>query len=48
MVFELVDEIERDFARALEPGGYDAVRDGLLRIADAVDPGGALGSGDRP
>jgi DNA-binding MarR family transcriptional regulator len=47
-VFELVDEIERDFARALEPGGYDAVRDGLLRIADAVDAGGALGSGDRP
>jgi DNA-binding MarR family transcriptional regulator len=47
-VFELVEAIERDFAKALEPGGYDAVREGLLRIADEVDPGGALGSGDRP
>jgi DNA-binding MarR family transcriptional regulator len=47
-VFELVDEIERDFAAALEPGRYDTVRDGLLRIADKVDPGGALGIGDRP
>ena len=45
-VFELVDEIERDFASTLEPGRYDTVRDGLLRIADKVDPGGALGSGD--
>src|SRR6185436_16234815 len=45
-VFELVDTIERDFASALEPGSYDQVRAGLLRIADKVDPGGALGSGD--
>jgi DNA-binding MarR family transcriptional regulator len=47
-VFELVDTIERDFASALEPGSYDKVRAGLLRIADKVDPGGALGAGDRP
>src|SRR5262245_52801441 len=45
-VFELVQEIERDFASALEPGAYDTLREGLLRIADTVDPGGALGSGD--
>lgn len=47
-VFELVEEIEADFARALEPGAYDKVRQGLLRIADRVDPGGALGTGDVP
>jgi hypothetical protein len=47
-VFELIDEIERDFASALEPGRYDTVRDSLLRIADKVDPGGALGIGDKP
>jgi DNA-binding MarR family transcriptional regulator len=47
-VFELVEEIERDFAAALEPGAYDTVREGLLRIADTVDPGGALGAGDVP
>ena len=47
-VFELVEAIERDFAKVLEPGGFDALRDGLLRIADTVDPDGALGSGDRP
>lgn len=47
-VFELVETIERDFAQVLVPGGYDAVREGLLRIADAVDPDGALGAGDDP
>lgn len=47
-VFELVEEIERDFADALEPGDYDTLREGLLRIADRVDPGGALGTGDVP
>jgi DNA-binding MarR family transcriptional regulator len=45
-VFELVEEIEADFAAALEPGSYDRVRDGLLKIADRVDPGGRLGVGD--
>jgi DNA-binding MarR family transcriptional regulator len=43
-VFELVDEIETDFAAGLPPGAYDTVREGLLRIADRIDPGGALGS----
>ena len=47
-VFELVEEIEGDFAAALAPGAYDSVRDGLLRIADKVDPDGALGTGDVP
>ena len=35
-----------DFAAALEPGDYDLVRQGLLKIADRIDPGGALGVGD--
>ena len=47
-VFELVEEIERDFAAVLEPGAYDALREDLLRIADRIDPGGALGAGDAP
>jgi DNA-binding MarR family transcriptional regulator len=45
-VFELVEEIEADFAKALKAGHYDKVREGLLGIADRIDPGGALGEGD--
>src|SRR5262245_57086445 len=47
-VFELVEEIERDFASMLDPGAYDALRKSLLNIANTIDPGGALGSGDIP
>jgi hypothetical protein len=46
-VLELVEEIEADFAAALRPGEFDRVRVGLLQIADRIDPGGALGVGDR-
>jgi DNA-binding MarR family transcriptional regulator len=46
-VLQLVEEIEGDFEAALAPGEFDAVREGLLRIADRIDPGGALGSGDQ-
>jgi len=45
-VFELVEEIEADFAAALEPGRYDQLREGLLKVADRIDPSGALGVGD--
>lgn len=45
-VFELVDQIERDFAAALEPGEFPRLRKGLRAIADRVDPEGALGPGD--
>ncbi len=44
----LVDEIEADFAANLAPGLFEQVRDGLLQIADRIDPDGALGSVDRP
>lgn len=47
-VLELVNEIEGEFARRLGPTLFDQVREGLLQIADGVDPGGALGQGDRP
>ena len=47
-VLELVNEIEDELARILEPGLFDQVREGLSRIADHIDPGGALGRGDRP
>jgi DNA-binding MarR family transcriptional regulator len=46
-VIALVETIEGEFAVALEPGEFDRVRDGLFRIADRIDPGGALGVGDR-
>jgi len=45
-VFELVEEIEADFAAALEPGKYDQLREGLLKVADRIDPSVALGVGD--
>jgi len=46
-VFELVEEIEGAFAAMLVPGEFERVRDALLRIANEIDPGGALGEGDR-
>jgi len=46
-VLQLVEEIEREFAGMLEPGEFDRVRNGLLQIADRIDPGGQLGSRDR-
>jgi DNA-binding MarR family transcriptional regulator len=47
-VLELVDAIETDFAATLNAGEFERVRSGLLRIADRIDPGGALGTGDQP
>jgi DNA-binding MarR family transcriptional regulator len=47
-VIGFVEEIEADFAARLAPGELDRIRDGLLAIADRVDPDGALGVGDRP
>ena len=46
-VLELVEEIEGEFEAALAPGEFDAVRTGLLRIADRIDPVGALGNSDQ-
>jgi len=45
-VIVLVEEIERDFAALLRPGTFEKLREGLLTIADRIDPGGALGVGD--
>jgi DNA-binding MarR family transcriptional regulator len=47
-VFELVDAIEEEFARALAPGEFDQLRATLLRIANRIDPVGAFGAGDEP
>jgi DNA-binding MarR family transcriptional regulator len=46
-VLDLVEDIEGGFATELEPAEFERVREGLLRIADRIDPGGALGTGDR-
>ena len=45
-VLELVEEIEGEFAATLKRGDFERLRDGLLRIADRIDPGGRLGEGD--
>jgi DNA-binding MarR family transcriptional regulator len=45
-VFELVEEIEADFSRALTPAELDSLRDMLLRLANRIDPVGAFGAGD--
>jgi DNA-binding MarR family transcriptional regulator len=47
-IIELVEVIEADFAAALGPGAFERVREGLLGIADRIDPEGALGAGDQP
>jgi DNA-binding MarR family transcriptional regulator len=47
-VFELVHEIEGEFAGALGAGELDQVRAALLRLANRVDPVGAFGSTDEP
>jgi DNA-binding MarR family transcriptional regulator len=47
-VFELVEEIEGDFAGALEPGRFDELRATLLQLANRVDPEGNFGPQDEP
>jgi hypothetical protein len=45
-VLELVEQVEDDFARGLGPGEFEQLRDALFRIAERIDPGGALGEID--
>ncbi len=44
---ELLGDIEADVARDLGADEFEQTRKGLLRIANRIDPGGTLGSGDR-
>jgi DNA-binding MarR family transcriptional regulator len=45
-VFELVDQIEADFANALSPGEFEQLRDSLVRLANRLDPVGTFGAKD--
>jgi DNA-binding MarR family transcriptional regulator len=45
-VVDIVAQIESEFAAAVGPGAFAKVRSAMQRIADRIDPGGALGSGD--
>jgi DNA-binding MarR family transcriptional regulator len=45
-VFELVDQIEAEFADLLADAAFDDLRDMLVRLADRVDPIGAFGFPD--
>jgi DNA-binding MarR family transcriptional regulator len=45
-VFALVEEQEASFARIVGPDAFEAVRVGLGRLADDIDPTGAFGSVD--
>jgi DNA-binding MarR family transcriptional regulator len=47
-VFDLVEEIEADFASRLKAGEFDRLRDVLVRLANGIDPVGAFGAGDEP
>jgi DNA-binding MarR family transcriptional regulator len=42
-VLAIIEEIEEDFAAALKPGEFERLREGLMKIANRIDPGGALG-----
>ena len=45
-VLSLVDETERSYAKIVGVKQFAALQRDLLRIADAIDPIGTLGSGD--
>jgi hypothetical protein len=47
-VFELVEQVEREFARELRAGEFDRLRRTLLQLANRIDPIGAFGSEDEP
>jgi len=47
-VFELVERIEGEFAAILGHDEFDRLRQNLARLADAIDPEGALGASDEP
>jgi len=47
-IFELVEEIEGDFARHLAPAEFERLRVSLLRLANGIDPIGAFGDADEP
>lgn len=47
-VFDLVEEIEGEFAAILGAREFEALRANLARLADAVDPQGAFGAADEP
>jgi len=47
-VFELVEEIEREFASTIGAAEFDRVREALVALANRVDPMGAFGDPDEP
>ncbi len=47
-IFELVEQIEGDFAAHLRPAEFDQVRLALVRLANAIDPIGDFGDVDEP
>lgn len=47
-IAELAEQIEDEFAAHAGMREFDAARVALSSIADRIDPGGALGVGDRP
>ncbi|HEX5071013.1 MAG TPA: MarR family winged helix-turn-helix transcriptional regulator [Vicinamibacterales bacterium] len=47
-IFDLVEDIEADFARHLAPAEFERLRASLLRLANGIDPIGAFGGPDEP
>lgn len=47
-IFELVNDIEADFARHLAPAEFERLRVSLIRLANGIDPIGSFGDADEP
>jgi hypothetical protein len=47
-VFELVDDIDAEFAAALPPGEFERLRTTIVRLVDTVDRIGTFGRSDEP
>jgi DNA-binding MarR family transcriptional regulator len=45
-VFELVSQIEADFSEILGAREFERMREGLSRLAEAIDPSGGFGRAD--
>lgn len=47
-VFELVDDIDAEFAAALPAGEFERLRTTIVRLVDTVDRIGTFGRSDEP
>jgi len=46
VIFELVEQLDAEFAAILPDGDFKRLRDAIVRLADAIDPIGTFGAAD--